>query len=180
MGSKIEKEVMKRSGFDLQQESSEPVEEEIVYQDDVIAEQAVKESSRTTGGRRKKSLARKRAKETLGEEKVQLMREKHRSNKIKLVHGVGVLEETGVAVCTRVGITSEEEDASETFSRIGMPKNGSLFMCDGASWSTVAEEGKPVDAGEFWYATMSAIRANDFWLGDQQLEWRYSNSSNIG
>ncbi|GJU94357.1 hypothetical protein Tco_1319113 [Tanacetum coccineum] len=68
MGSEIEKEVMKRSGFDLQQESSKPVEEEIVQQDDVIAEQVVKESSRTTGGRRKKSLARKRARETLSEE----------------------------------------------------------------------------------------------------------------
>ncbi|GJS60895.1 putative ribonuclease H-like domain-containing protein [Tanacetum coccineum] len=44
MGSEIEKEVMKRSGFDLQQESSKPVEEEI------------------------KSLARKRARETLSEE----------------------------------------------------------------------------------------------------------------
>ncbi|GJS06056.1 hypothetical protein Tco_0362852 [Tanacetum coccineum] len=68
MGFEIEKEVMKRSGFDLQQESSKPVEEEIVQQDDVIAEQAVKESSRTAGGRRKKSLARKRARETLSEE----------------------------------------------------------------------------------------------------------------
>ncbi|GJT00547.1 hypothetical protein Tco_0821716 [Tanacetum coccineum] len=69
MGSEIEKEVMKRSEFDLQQESSKPVEEVIVQQDDVIAEQAVKESSRTAGGRRKKLLARKRAKETLSEEK---------------------------------------------------------------------------------------------------------------
>ncbi|GKB09887.1 hypothetical protein Tco_0843810 [Tanacetum coccineum] len=68
MGSEIEKEVMKRSGFDLQQESSKPVEEEIVQQDDVLAEQVVKESSRTAGGRRKKSLARKRARETLSEE----------------------------------------------------------------------------------------------------------------
>ncbi|GJW42325.1 hypothetical protein Tco_0071124, partial [Tanacetum coccineum] len=68
MGSEIEKEVMKRSGFDLQQESSKLVEEEIVQQDDVIAEQVVKESSRTAEGRRKKSLARKRAKETLSEE----------------------------------------------------------------------------------------------------------------
>ncbi|GJZ74696.1 hypothetical protein Tco_0639161 [Tanacetum coccineum] len=68
MGSEIEKEVMKRSGFDLQQESSKLVEEEIVQQDDVIAEQAMEESSRTTGGRRKKSLARKRARETLSEE----------------------------------------------------------------------------------------------------------------
>ncbi|GJZ01710.1 hypothetical protein Tco_0519671 [Tanacetum coccineum] len=68
MGSKIEKEVMKRSGFDLPQESSKPVEEEIVQQDDVIAEQAMKESSRTARGKRKESLARKRARETLSEE----------------------------------------------------------------------------------------------------------------
>ncbi|GJZ38224.1 hypothetical protein Tco_0584415, partial [Tanacetum coccineum] len=39
-GSEIEKEVMKRSEFDLQQESSKPIKEEIVQQDDVIAEQA--------------------------------------------------------------------------------------------------------------------------------------------
>ncbi|GJT26046.1 retrovirus-related pol polyprotein from transposon TNT 1-94 [Tanacetum coccineum] len=32
------------------------------------------------------------------------------------------------AVCTTVGITSKEED-SESFSGIGIPKNGSLFMC---------------------------------------------------
>ncbi|GJV24199.1 retrovirus-related pol polyprotein from transposon TNT 1-94 [Tanacetum coccineum] len=68
MGSEIEKEVIKRSGFDLQQESSKPVEEEIVQQDDVKAEQAMKESSRTVGGKRKKSLARKRARETFNEE----------------------------------------------------------------------------------------------------------------
>ncbi|GJV19857.1 hypothetical protein Tco_1368877 [Tanacetum coccineum] len=55
-------------GFDLKQESTQPIKEEIVHQDDVIAEQAVKESSRTTGGRRKKSLARKRARETLSKE----------------------------------------------------------------------------------------------------------------
>ncbi|GJR95496.1 hypothetical protein Tco_0267670 [Tanacetum coccineum] len=43
--SEIKKEVMKRSGFDLQQESSKHVEKEIVPQDDVVAEQVVKESS---------------------------------------------------------------------------------------------------------------------------------------
>ncbi|GJV60827.1 hypothetical protein Tco_1466927, partial [Tanacetum coccineum] len=59
---------MKRSEFDLQQESLKPVEEETIQQDDVIAEQAIKESFRTAEGRRKKSLARKRAKETLSEE----------------------------------------------------------------------------------------------------------------
>ncbi|GJS61542.1 hypothetical protein Tco_0656326 [Tanacetum coccineum] len=71
MGSEIKKEVMKRPGFDLQQESSKPVEEEIVQQDDVIDEQAVKESSRTARGSRKKSLARKTARETLSEESAQ-------------------------------------------------------------------------------------------------------------
>ncbi|GJW76698.1 hypothetical protein Tco_0786727 [Tanacetum coccineum] len=54
--------------------------------------------------------------------------------------------ELGAAVCTIIGITSEEEDASESFSGIRIPKNGSLFMCDGASWLTVVEEGEPVDA----------------------------------
>ncbi|GJR72337.1 hypothetical protein Tco_0084702 [Tanacetum coccineum] len=59
--SEIEKEVMKRSGFDLQQESSKQVEEEIVQQDDVVFEQVVKESSRKAKGRlkRKTSKARK-------------------------------------------------------------------------------------------------------------------------
>ncbi|GKG35799.1 hypothetical protein Tco_0440953, partial [Tanacetum coccineum] len=67
--------------------------------------------------------------------------------------------ELGAAVCTMVGITSEEEeDASESFSGIRMLKNGSLFMCDGASWLTVVEEDEPVDpAGSG--ATTSAIRA---------------------
>ncbi|GJU04208.1 hypothetical protein Tco_1114546 [Tanacetum coccineum] len=69
MDSEIEKEVMKRSRFDLQQESSKPVKEEIVQQDDVVPKQVMKESSKTARGRRKKSLARKRAKETLSEEK---------------------------------------------------------------------------------------------------------------
>ncbi|GKA17307.1 hypothetical protein Tco_0697144 [Tanacetum coccineum] len=59
--SEIKKEVMKRSGFDLQQESSKQVEEEIVQQDDVVAEKVVKESSRKAKGRlkRKTSKARK-------------------------------------------------------------------------------------------------------------------------
>ncbi|GKF79329.1 hypothetical protein Tco_0234897, partial [Tanacetum coccineum] len=39
MGSEIEKEVMKRLGFDLQQEFSKPVKEEIVQQEDVKAKQ---------------------------------------------------------------------------------------------------------------------------------------------
>nr|GEZ51684.1 retrovirus-related Pol polyprotein from transposon TNT 1-94 [Tanacetum cinerariifolium] len=56
------------------------------------------------------------------------------------------------------GITSKEDDASETFSGNEMPNNGSLFMCDGASWSTVVEEGEPVDVTGSG-ATTSAIRA---------------------
>ncbi|GKD94428.1 hypothetical protein Tco_1374265 [Tanacetum coccineum] len=65
---RLERKLRRDQDFDLQQESSKPVEEEIIQQDDVVAKQAVKESSRITGGRRKKSLARKRAKETLSEE----------------------------------------------------------------------------------------------------------------
>ncbi|GJR26311.1 hypothetical protein Tco_1102543 [Tanacetum coccineum] len=52
MGSEIEKEVMKRSGF----------EEKIGQQDNVIAEQDVKECSSTARRKRKKSLTRKSAK----------------------------------------------------------------------------------------------------------------------
>ncbi|GJS34875.1 hypothetical protein Tco_0533257 [Tanacetum coccineum] len=55
--SEIEKEVMKRSGFDLQQESLKQVEEEIVQQDDVVSEQVVKESSRKAEGRLKRKTS---------------------------------------------------------------------------------------------------------------------------
>ncbi|GJR10396.1 hypothetical protein Tco_0793048 [Tanacetum coccineum] len=88
--SEIEKEVMKRPGFDLQQESikknekiealgfvqkqpageekekkkdaesSKQVEEEIVQQEDVVAEQVVKESSKKAGGRLKRKVAKGR------------------------------------------------------------------------------------------------------------------------
>ncbi|GJT08913.1 hypothetical protein Tco_0843375 [Tanacetum coccineum] len=88
--SEIEKEVMKRPGFDLQQESikknekikasgfvqkqpveeekekkkdvesSKQVEEEIVQQEDVVAEQVMKESSKKAGGRLKKKVAKAR------------------------------------------------------------------------------------------------------------------------
>ncbi|GKE57021.1 hypothetical protein Tco_1496206, partial [Tanacetum coccineum] len=59
--SKIEKEVMKRSGFNIQQESLKQVEEEIVQQGDVVSEQVMKESFRKAEGRlkRKTSKARK-------------------------------------------------------------------------------------------------------------------------
>ncbi|GJY03086.1 hypothetical protein Tco_0361238 [Tanacetum coccineum] len=87
--------------------------------------------------------------------------------------------ELGAAVCTMVGITSEEEDASETFFGIRMPKNGSLFMCDGASWSTVVEEGEPVDAAGSG-ATTSAIGAMTLGAGRSTLDERLSNSSNSG
>ncbi|GJW87514.1 hypothetical protein Tco_0162854 [Tanacetum coccineum] len=66
--SKIEKEVMKRPGFDLQQEStqknekikSKQVEEEIVQQEDVVVEQVVIESSKKAGGRLKRKLSKAR------------------------------------------------------------------------------------------------------------------------
>ncbi|GKD88602.1 hypothetical protein Tco_1364109 [Tanacetum coccineum] len=59
-------------------------------------------------------------------------------------------------MCTMVGITSKEEDALESFSGIRIPKNLSLFMCDGTSWSTFVEKGEPVDAAGS-RATTSAI-----------------------
>ncbi|GJX72953.1 putative ribonuclease H-like domain-containing protein [Tanacetum coccineum] len=88
--SEIEKEVMKRPGFDLQQEfikknekikasgfvqkqpareekekkkdaeSLKQVQEEIVQQEDVVAEQVVKESSKKVGGRLKRKVAKDR------------------------------------------------------------------------------------------------------------------------
>ncbi|GKA76049.1 hypothetical protein Tco_0782427 [Tanacetum coccineum] len=56
--SEIEKEVMKRSGFDLQQK--QPAEEEKLQKND--------DSSKPSGGNRKKTLARKRASEKQSEE----------------------------------------------------------------------------------------------------------------
>ncbi|GKC79966.1 hypothetical protein Tco_1130740 [Tanacetum coccineum] len=77
-----------------------------------------------------------------------------------------------------VGITSEEEDASETFFGIRMPKNRSLFS-DGASWSTIVEEGESVDiAGSG--ATTSAIGAMNSGVGLSTLDGGLSNSSNNG
>ncbi|GKB10761.1 hypothetical protein Tco_0844684 [Tanacetum coccineum] len=58
--SKIENEVMKRSGFDLQQESLKQVEDEIVQHDDVVSEQVVKESSRKAKGRLKRNTSKAR------------------------------------------------------------------------------------------------------------------------
>ncbi|GKC86325.1 hypothetical protein Tco_1142042 [Tanacetum coccineum] len=112
------------------------------------------------------------------------MRERHRSNRIRLVHEVGVLwKQLGVAVYTTVGITFEE-DASESFFGIGMPKNGSLFMCvvyellgDGASWLTVVEEGELVDTTGSG-TTTSAIRAMTSGAGQSTLGGGVSNSSN--
>ncbi|GKA47907.1 hypothetical protein Tco_0740865 [Tanacetum coccineum] len=75
-----------------------------------------------------------------------------------------------------LGITSEEEDASETFFGIEMPKNGSLFMY-GASWSTVVEEGEPVNAAGSG-ATTLAIRAMTSRAGRSTLDGGLSNSSN--
>ncbi|GKF03735.1 hypothetical protein Tco_0030658 [Tanacetum coccineum] len=78
-----------------------------------------------------------------------------------------------------MGITSEEEDASESFSGIGMPKNGSLFMCDGASWSTVVEEGELVDSAGSGAIT-SAIGAMTSGTGRSTQGGGVSNSSNNG
>ncbi|GJY68186.1 putative ribonuclease H-like domain-containing protein [Tanacetum coccineum] len=58
--SKIEKEVMMRSGFDLQQESLKQVEKEIVQQDDVVSEQVVKESYSTAKVRLKRKTLKAR------------------------------------------------------------------------------------------------------------------------
>ncbi|GJX73097.1 hypothetical protein Tco_0311692 [Tanacetum coccineum] len=77
--------------------------------------------------------------------------------------------ELGVAVCTTVGITSEE-DASESFSGIGIPKNGSLFMLldDGASCYQLFEASNQFDAAGSG-ATTSGIRAMTSGVGDQHL-----------
>ncbi|GJZ15956.1 hypothetical protein Tco_0551633 [Tanacetum coccineum] len=82
--------------------------------------------------------------------------------------------ELGAAVCTRVGMTSEEKVASETFSGIR-----DHYSCDGASWSTVAKEGEPVDAAGA-VATTSAIRAMTSGAGRSTLDGGLSNSSNSG
>ncbi|GKC71315.1 hypothetical protein Tco_1117198 [Tanacetum coccineum] len=58
--AEIEKEVMKRSGFDLQQESLKQVKEEIVQQDDVVSKQVVKESYRKAEGRVKRKTLKAR------------------------------------------------------------------------------------------------------------------------
>ncbi|GKA66383.1 hypothetical protein Tco_0766191, partial [Tanacetum coccineum] len=66
---------LKRKGQEVQKEPAETqktetkaVEEEKVKEEDVKPEQIVKEVSKKSGGRRRKSLARKRARETLDEE----------------------------------------------------------------------------------------------------------------
>ncbi|GJT70903.1 hypothetical protein Tco_1030189 [Tanacetum coccineum] len=78
-----------------------------------------------------------------------------------------------------VGTPSEEEDATESFSGIGIPKNELLFTCDGTSWSTVIEEGEAVDVAGSG-ATTSAIRAMTSGVGKLTLDGRLSNSSNNG
>ncbi|GKD20132.1 hypothetical protein Tco_1221835, partial [Tanacetum coccineum] len=70
---------------------------------------------------------------------------------------------------TTVGITSEEEDASESFSVIGIPKNGSLFI--------FVEEGEPVDATGSG-ATTSAIGVMTSGAGQSTLDGGLSNSNN--
>ncbi|GJQ92572.1 hypothetical protein Tco_0003711 [Tanacetum coccineum] len=82
------------------------------------------------------------------------------SKGLSLVYLV-MCSELGVVVCTMVGITSEEEDALESFSRIRMPKNGSLFMSGSG-------------------ATTSAIGAITSGAGRSTLDGGLSNSSNSG
>ncbi|GJZ64822.1 hypothetical protein Tco_0621518 [Tanacetum coccineum] len=84
--------------------------------------------------------------------------------------------ELGVAVCTTVGITSEEEDALESFSGIGIPKNGSLFMC---ATSNCLRKVNWLDAAGL-KATTLAIGATTSGAGLSTLDGGLSNSSNSG
>ncbi|GJS10209.1 hypothetical protein Tco_0367005 [Tanacetum coccineum] len=75
MDSELEIPRLKRKGQEVQKETDEtqktetkPVEEEKVKKEDVKLEQIIKEVSKKSGGRKMKSLARKRARETLDEE----------------------------------------------------------------------------------------------------------------
>ncbi|GKC13979.1 RNA-directed DNA polymerase, eukaryota, reverse transcriptase zinc-binding domain protein [Tanacetum coccineum] len=81
-------------------------------------------------------------------------------------------------MCTIVGITSEEEDASESCSGIGMPKNELLFMY-GASQSTFVKEGEPFDTADSG-ATTLAIGAITLGAGILTQGEGLSNSSNKG
>nr|GEY27638.1 hypothetical protein [Tanacetum cinerariifolium] len=95
------------------------------------------------------------------------------------------------AVYITVGITLEEEDATEMFSGNEMPKNGSLFMCaiskslfsssiaDDACGSTIVEEAEPVNAAGFG-ATTLAIRVITLGADKSTLGGGISNSSNSG
>ncbi|GJZ10880.1 hypothetical protein Tco_0545639 [Tanacetum coccineum] len=53
------------------------------------------------------------------------------------------------------------------------------YSCDGASWSTVVEEGELVDAAGFG-ATTLAIRVMTSGAGRSTLDGGLSNSSNSG
>ncbi|GJU87408.1 putative ribonuclease H-like domain-containing protein [Tanacetum coccineum] len=90
--SEIEKEMMKRPGFDLQQESTQKNEE-------IKTEQDVLESSKKAGGRRKRSLARKRGRETLSEEsaKKQNLEEDNEKEELQLYLNI-VSEDEGLDV----------------------------------------------------------------------------------
>ncbi|GJV14558.1 hypothetical protein Tco_1359881 [Tanacetum coccineum] len=54
-----------------------------------------------------------------------------------------------------------------------------VMLCDGASWSTVVEEGEPVDAAGFG-ATTSVIGAMILGDGRSTFDGGLSNSSNSG
>ncbi|GJT72476.1 hypothetical protein Tco_1031762 [Tanacetum coccineum] len=65
------------------------------------------------------------------------------------------------------------------FFGIRMPKNGLLFMCDGASWSTIVEEDELVDATGSG-ATTSTIVEMTLGCGRSIRDGGLSNSSNSG
>ncbi|GJV23364.1 hypothetical protein Tco_1376059 [Tanacetum coccineum] len=77
-----------------------------------------------------------------------------------------------------VGITSKEEDASESFSEMKC-QIMDRYSCDGASWSTVIEEDEPIDAAGS-RATTSAVGAMTSGAGRSTLDRGLSNSSNSG
>ncbi|GKB37346.1 hypothetical protein Tco_0882288 [Tanacetum coccineum] len=147
-GSEIEREVMKRSGFDLQQESSKPIEEEIVQQDDVIAKQAVKESSRTAGGRRKKSLARKRARETLSEESAKKQKLEDDTEKEELQIYLNIVSEDESldveSLATKQDVLELYRFVKERF-KIASPEGYDLLL-----WGDLKTLIKPNEKDEIW------------------------------
>ncbi|GJY40899.1 hypothetical protein Tco_0428169 [Tanacetum coccineum] len=86
--------------------------------------------------------------------------------------------ELRVAVCTIVGIISEEEDASELFFELEYQRTD-CYSCVLHLSRDFVEEGQPVDAAVSG-ATTSVIRAMTSGAGLSTLDGRLSNSSNSG